>query len=105
MATPTPAPRGAALPPPAVRPGGAGPGWRIPAARTSPESLAGRPPLTDRDRELLRHLAAGRSTGQIAAAMSISTNTVRTRIRRVSAKLAVTERQGIVRTARGLGLA
>ena len=104
MATPTPAPRGAALPPPAVRPGGAGPGWRIPAARTSPESLAGRPPLTDRDRELLRHLAAGRSTGQIAAAMSISTNTARTRIRRVSAKLAVTQRREIVGAARGLGL-
>jgi DNA-binding CsgD family transcriptional regulator len=43
--------------------------------------------LTARDHELLAHLTDGRSTGQIAAAMAISTNTVRTRIRRLTRKL------------------
>src|SRR3954464_8810141 len=43
--------------------------------------------LTARDRELLSHVTAGRSTGQIAAAMVVSPNTVRTRIRRLARKL------------------
>jgi DNA-binding CsgD family transcriptional regulator len=60
--------------------------------------------LNARDVELLRHLAAGRSTAQTAAAMSLTTNTVRTRIRRVEAKLAVTGRQEIVRAAQEHGI-
>jgi LuxR family maltose regulon positive regulatory protein len=43
--------------------------------------------LTARDRELLAHVTDGRSTGQIAEAMAISPNTVRTRIRRLTRKL------------------
>lgn len=62
------------------------------------------PPLSDRDRELLTHLAQGRSTAQIARAMSISTNTVRTRVRRVSGKLAVDGRHDVVAAARDLDL-
>jgi DNA-binding CsgD family transcriptional regulator len=80
-------------------------GWRIPAPRT-PEPGAPSPAdrLTDRDRELVRHLADGRSTAQIAAAMSVSSNTARTRIRRVSGKLSVAGRHEIVAAARVLGL-
>lgn len=61
-------------------------------------------PFTDRDREVLRQLADGRSTRQIAAALSVTTNTARTRIRRVEAKLAVTGRPEVVRAARHHGL-
>ena len=64
----------------------------------------GAPHLNDRDVELLRHLAAGRSTSQIARAMAISGNTVRTRIHRVTAKLEVTNRGEAVRTAETHGL-
>jgi DNA-binding CsgD family transcriptional regulator len=62
------------------------------------------PRLNDRDRELVRHLAQGRSTAQIAAAMSVSTNTARTRIRRVEGKLAVSGRHEVVRAARMHGI-
>jgi DNA-binding CsgD family transcriptional regulator len=87
------------------------PGWRIPApfvpGRTeiAPRPLRRTPSaLNDKDRELLRHLADGRSTGQVAAAMAVSRNTARTRIRRVRGKLAAPDRGRIVGTARGLGL-
>jgi DNA-binding CsgD family transcriptional regulator len=61
-------------------------------------------PLTERDLEALRHLAAGRSTAAIAAAMSVSTNTVRTRIHRVQDKLGAVARDQVVSRARTLGL-
>jgi DNA-binding CsgD family transcriptional regulator len=64
----------------------------------------GTPHLNDRDVELLRHLAAGRSTAQIATAMDISGNTVRTRIHRVTAKLDVTTRTDAVQAAATHGL-
>jgi len=60
--------------------------------------------INARDVELLRHLAAGRSTSQIASAMEISGNTVRTRIHRVTAKLEVASRGDAVRTAEAHGL-
>jgi DNA-binding CsgD family transcriptional regulator len=62
------------------------------------------PVLNSRDVELLRHLSAGRSTSQIAAAMSVSGNTVRTRIHRVRAKLSVDGRRDAVRVAEARGL-
>ena len=58
--------------------------------------------LSERDRELLALLAQGCSTGQIAAAMAVSRNTVRTRIRRVQRKLAVSGRDLAARSARVL---
>jgi DNA-binding NarL/FixJ family response regulator len=64
----------------------------------------GAPHLNSRDVELLHHLAAGRSTSQIATAMEISGNTVRTRIHRVTAKLEVTSRRDAVRTAEAHGV-
>jgi DNA-binding CsgD family transcriptional regulator len=60
--------------------------------------------LTSRDLELLGHLADGRSTGQIAAAMSVTGNTTRTRIRRVQRKLVVARREHVVAAARQLGV-
>ena len=60
--------------------------------------------LNPRDVEVLRLLAAGRSTGQIATALSVSSNTARTRIRRVERKLVVSERSAAVRAADDLGL-
>jgi DNA-binding NarL/FixJ family response regulator len=48
--------------------------------------------LTERDRELLGRLSGGWSTAQIAEAMSLTDNTVRTRIRRLERKMAVTGR-------------
>jgi DNA-binding CsgD family transcriptional regulator len=113
MVCPTDASRGGAAGP---LPGAdGGPAWFIPTPRTTGDDRPGRAPahlpagrsavpLTARDRELLRHLGEGRSTSQIAAAMSVSTNTARTRIRRVSAKLAVTGRHELVGAAQVRGL-
>ena len=70
---------------------------RMPTDR--PEPAAGPRPLSERDVELLRHLAVGRSTAQIAAALSITSNTARTRIRRIQRKLAVAGRAQVVRVA------
>ena len=64
----------------------------------------GAPHLNARDVELLHHLAAGRSTAQIASAMDLSGNTVRTRIHRVAAKLEVASRGDAVRTAGDRGI-
>jgi DNA-binding CsgD family transcriptional regulator len=77
---------------------------RLPAGAQGPERQDGVRSLSERDHELLRHLAGGMSTAQIASAMSVSNNTVRTRVHRVLAKLAVTERSEAVRRARDLGI-
>ena len=61
-------------------------------------------PLNRRDIEVLRCLAEGNSTAQIAAILSVSSNTVRTRIRRVQGKLDVTGRQAAVWAAQDLGV-
>lgn len=60
--------------------------------------------LSSRDVEVLGYLADGRSTAQIAGQLAVSTNTARTRIRRVQARLAVTDRAAAVRTAQELGV-
>ena len=60
--------------------------------------------LSRRDVELLECLAAGRSTAQIAVALSVSGNTARTRIRRVQGKLDVVGREAAVRAAQDLGI-
>jgi len=76
----------------------------IPAPVPSADGVHPRVPLTSRDLEALRHLAAGRSTAGIAAAMSISTNTVRTRIRRLQDVLGAPVRDQVVPRARTLGV-
>jgi len=60
--------------------------------------------LNDRDVALLRHLADGKSTARTAAAMSVTTNTVRTRMRRVRDKLAAEDRDDALSIAREIGI-
>jgi LuxR family maltose regulon positive regulatory protein len=60
--------------------------------------------LSDREMEVLRYLAEMLSTAEIAAAMFISVNTVRTHIRSILRKLAVSRRNQAVRRARERGL-
>jgi DNA-binding NarL/FixJ family response regulator len=74
-----------------------------PASRGGSQPRADRR-LNPRDLELLGHLAAGRSTAQVATAMSLSSNSVRTRIRRVQGKLSVEDRRQVVGRAHTLGL-
>jgi DNA-binding NarL/FixJ family response regulator len=67
----------------------------------------GVPPRTTRPgraRAARRHLAARRSTAAIAAPKTISTNTVRTRIRRLQAVLGAPARDQVVPRARTLGV-
>jgi DNA-binding NarL/FixJ family response regulator len=59
--------------------------------------------LNSRDLQLLECLAEGRSTARIASVLSVSSNTARTRIRRVQRKFDVTDRAAAVRAARDLG--
>jgi LuxR family maltose regulon positive regulatory protein len=61
-------------------------------------------PLTEREREVLRLLAAMVSTEEIATNMFISMNTVRTHIRGILRKLSATRRHEAVRRAREFGL-
>ena len=62
------------------------------------------PTLSDRDLRVLECLASGHSTAQIAAVLSVSSNTARTKIRRIQGKLDVTDRAATVRTAEDLGI-
>jgi len=62
------------------------------------------PPLSPRELEVLQHLGDARSTAQIAAALGVSTNTVRGHVRTFLRKLSVTSRDDAVRCARELGL-
>ncbi|MGY1604755.1 LuxR C-terminal-related transcriptional regulator [Geodermatophilus sp. SYSU D00815] len=61
-------------------------------------------PLGDRDLAVVRYLAEGRSTAAIAAALVVSRNTARTRIRRVQGKLHAGDRAAAVAAARDRGL-
>jgi LuxR family maltose regulon positive regulatory protein len=60
--------------------------------------------LSDREMEVLQHLAQMLSTAEIAATMFISLNTVRTHIRSILRKLGVSRRNQAVRRARERGL-
>ena len=61
-------------------------------------------PLTDREMEVLEKLSAHYSTEEIAEAMFISVNTVRTHVRNILRKLSAPRRQQAVRVARQLRL-
>jgi DNA-binding CsgD family transcriptional regulator len=74
----------------------------VPTRRTGVDGPDGQG-VNGRDVELLRLLAAGRSTAQIAALYSVSGNTARTKIRRVQGKLDASDRGAAVRVARHLG--
>ncbi|WP_250008865.1 LuxR C-terminal-related transcriptional regulator [Actinoplanes sp. M2I2] len=70
-------------------------------AATSPMVVE---PLTAKETEVLGHLAQLLSTEEIARTMYVSVNTVKTHVRGVLRKLAVTRRNEAVRRARDLGL-
>lgn len=74
---------------------------QLPSAATGARNVQFAVGLTGRDLETLT-LAERRSTAQIAAAMSISSNTVRTRVRRLLRKLAVGDRAQAADRAREL---
>jgi DNA-binding NarL/FixJ family response regulator len=62
------------------------------------------PQLTAREREVLDLVAAGRSNGQIAAALYLSPKTVRNNVSNVLAKLQVADRAEAIVRARDAGL-
>jgi LuxR family maltose regulon positive regulatory protein len=61
-------------------------------------------PLSDREREVLRHLSCLLNTAEIASEMYISVNTVKTHLRNIYRKLAAARRGEAVRRARQLEL-
>jgi LuxR family maltose regulon positive regulatory protein len=62
------------------------------------------PELSPREGEVLRRLADGRSTRQLAVDLAISANTVRGHIHTLRRKLAAADRSAVVGRARDLGL-
>jgi LuxR family maltose regulon positive regulatory protein len=61
-------------------------------------------PLTDREREVLRHVSGMLSTAEVASEMYISVNTVKTHLKSIFRKLAATHRGEAVRRAQQLEL-
>jgi LuxR family maltose regulon positive regulatory protein len=74
----------------------------------SPQPAAGAPivvdPLSVRELQVLRYLAAMLGTEEIADTMYLSVNTVKTHVRSILRKLAVSRRNEAVRRARDLGI-
>jgi DNA-binding NarL/FixJ family response regulator len=68
-------------------------------AQAAPGSVA----LTSRERMVLRHLAEGLSTAEVAVELSVSPNTVRSHIRSMSVKFDVSGRTRLLAAARALG--
>jgi len=74
-------------------------------AEAACEAVAGlSEPLTPRELEILRLLAAVQSLNDIAAALVVSVNTVKSHVRSIYSKLRVTSRRDAVRRAAELGL-
>jgi len=61
-------------------------------------------PLSEREREVLRHVSGLLSTAEVASQMHISVNTVKTHLSNIFRKLAARHRGEAVRRARQLGL-
>ncbi len=74
------------------------------AGRRTPEPTEEPGQLTDREREVLRLLAAGMGTAGIARDLSISTATVRNHAQRIIAKLRVHSRLAAVARGYATGL-
>lgn len=60
--------------------------------------------ITDREYEVLRQLADGRSNKEIARQLEVSPNTVKTHVARLFGKLGAGRRTAAIRSARELGL-
>jgi two-component system nitrate/nitrite response regulator NarL len=68
-------------------------------------ALAGDPPpLTEREREVLRLTAEGHSAPELARLLFVSPGTVKTQLRSIYAKLGVSERAAAVAEAMRRGL-
>lgn len=63
------------------------------------------PQLSDREREVLRLMAAGKSNQGIGAALSITESTVKSHVNKILSKLQVTDRTQAVLTALRRGIA
>ena len=79
---------------------------QLPAPRAAPEQAAilAAEPLSEREREVLRHVSRMLTTSEVASEMQISTHTVKTHIKNICRKLAATRRGEAVRRARQLDL-
>ena len=78
---------------------------RLPAPAPAPASaLVLVEPLTERERDVLRHLSGMLNTAEVAGEMYISVNTVKTHLKSIYRKLAATHRGEAVRRARQLDL-
>ncbi|WP_431948987.1 response regulator transcription factor [Actinacidiphila sp. bgisy167] len=72
---------------------------------TGPDATAtGLPELAPRERETLRHIAAGRTYHQTARHMGLSKHTVDAYLRRIRTKLGIYSTAELTRTAIALGL-
>lgn len=60
--------------------------------------------ISDREFEVLELLAAGRSNKEIASALNVSPNTVKTHVAKIYSKLDVTRRTEAILRARELGM-
>jgi LuxR family maltose regulon positive regulatory protein len=80
------------------------PGWMEPRQRPGHTAPMVVEALSEREREVLEHVSAMESTAEIAAEMYISVNTVKTHLKSIYRKLAVTHRGEAVRRAKKLGL-
>jgi DNA-binding NarL/FixJ family response regulator len=63
------------------------------------------PALTERETEILGHIASGRANHEIAASLFLSEKTVRNNVAMILAKLHVRDRAAAVAAARDAGLA
>lgn len=87
-----------------------GPSRRLSVQRPAQTSVSARPSapvieeLTEKEQEVLGHLANLLTTEEIASVMYISVNTIRTHVRNILRKLGVTRRNAAVRRARELRL-
>jgi LuxR family maltose regulon positive regulatory protein len=61
-------------------------------------------PLTDRELEVLRLMAAGRSNAEIAQALVVAVSTIKTHVNRIFGKLGASSRTQAVARARELHL-
>ncbi len=69
-----------------------------------PQETALTEPLTEREREVLRLLGIGFTSGEIALAMGITIGTVKTHVHHIFGKLAVNNRIKAVAKAKSMGL-
>ena len=68
------------------------------------EHVRGTLRISDREFQALELLAAGRSNNEIASALGVSPNTVKTRVARLYSTLAVTQRTEAILSTRELGM-